>query len=174
MFRNDRGRRFQDVTTSGGFGHLQKGHAVAFGDIDNDGDQDVFEEMGGAYAGDVSQNALYENPGHGSRWITLDLVGRQSNRFGVGSRIRVSVDTPSGPRDIHAITGNGGSFGSNSLRQEIGLGDATAIRSVEILWAGSGRKQTLTGLTMDQPWRVIEGEGTPEPIRRATFDLSPG
>jgi hypothetical protein len=174
MFRNDGGRRFQDVTTSGGFGHLQKGHAVAFGDIDNDGDQDVFEEMGGAYAGDVSQNALYENPGHGSRWITLDLVGRQSNRYGVGSRIRVSVDTPSGPRDIHAITGNGGSFGSNSLRQEIGLGDATAIRSVEILWAGSGRKQTLTGLTMDQPWRVIEGEGTPEPIRRATFDLSPG
>ena len=27
MFRNDGGVRFQDVTTSGGFGHLQKGHA---------------------------------------------------------------------------------------------------------------------------------------------------
>jgi hypothetical protein len=48
MFRNAGGRHFQNVTTSGGFGHLQKGHAVAFGDIDNDGTQDVFEMIGGA------------------------------------------------------------------------------------------------------------------------------
>ncbi|MCP4654372.1 MAG: hypothetical protein GY856_03025 [bacterium] len=47
MFRNDRGRRFQDVTTSGGFGHLQKGHGVSFTDVDQDGDQDVFAVMGG-------------------------------------------------------------------------------------------------------------------------------
>ncbi|HUG10185.1 MAG TPA: VCBS repeat-containing protein, partial [Opitutaceae bacterium] len=37
MFRNDGGRRFQDVTTSGGFGQLQKGHGIAFGDLNNDG-----------------------------------------------------------------------------------------------------------------------------------------
>ena len=37
---------FQDVTTSGGFGHLQKGHGIAFGDIDNDGDQDVYHGDG--------------------------------------------------------------------------------------------------------------------------------
>ena len=49
MFRNAEGKFFQDVTTSGGFGHLQKGHAVAFGDIDNDGNLDVFEVIGGAY-----------------------------------------------------------------------------------------------------------------------------
>ncbi len=35
MFRNDQGQRFQDVTTSGGFGNLQKGHGVAFGDLCN-------------------------------------------------------------------------------------------------------------------------------------------
>jgi len=51
MFPNNGGKVFQDVTTSGGFGHLQKGHAIAFGDIDNDGDEDIFEEMGGAYSG---------------------------------------------------------------------------------------------------------------------------
>jgi hypothetical protein len=28
MFRDDGGRRFQDVTTGGGFGHLQKGHSI--------------------------------------------------------------------------------------------------------------------------------------------------
>ena len=30
MFRNDGGKRVQDVTTSGGFGNLQKGHGIAF------------------------------------------------------------------------------------------------------------------------------------------------
>src|SRR6185295_11627508 len=60
MFRNDAGRRFQEVTTAGNFGHLQKGHAIAWGDVDNDGDQDIFEEMGGAYQSDRAYSALYE------------------------------------------------------------------------------------------------------------------
>ncbi|HWN94216.1 MAG TPA: VCBS repeat-containing protein, partial [Methylomirabilota bacterium] len=49
MFRNLQGQVFQDVTTSGGFGHLQKGHGIAFADFDGDGDQDIYEVLGGAY-----------------------------------------------------------------------------------------------------------------------------
>ncbi|MEZ6087377.1 MAG: VCBS repeat-containing protein [Pirellulaceae bacterium] len=45
MYLNQAGKRFADVTTVGGFGHLQKGHGIAFADIDNDGDQDIFSEM---------------------------------------------------------------------------------------------------------------------------------
>ena len=48
MFRNDGGRRFVDVTAATGTGHLQKGHGVAFADLDNDGDQDVFANVGGS------------------------------------------------------------------------------------------------------------------------------
>ena len=47
MYHNQRGRRFADVSTSGGFGHLQKGHGVTFADLDQDGDQDVFIQLGG-------------------------------------------------------------------------------------------------------------------------------
>ena len=67
MYRNDGGESFSDVTFSGGFGHLQKGHGVAFGDLDRDGDQDIFVQMGGFYPGDGFPNALFENPGHGGR-----------------------------------------------------------------------------------------------------------
>ena len=63
MFRNAEGKGFQDVTTAGGFGHLQKGHAVGFADLDNDGNQDIYEVMGGAYIGDTAFNVLYLNPG---------------------------------------------------------------------------------------------------------------
>ena len=48
MYRNLDGAGFEDVTYAGGFGHIQKGHAVVFADLDHDGDQDVFEQMGGA------------------------------------------------------------------------------------------------------------------------------
>ena len=43
MYRNDlhNSGKFQDVTSSGNFGHLQKGHGIAFADLDNDGDLDV-------------------------------------------------------------------------------------------------------------------------------------
>src|SRR4029450_5041860 len=68
MFRNAEGRSFQDVTAAGNFGHLQKGHAVGFGDFDGDGDQDVFEEMGGAYLADKAYSTLYRNPGSGHHW----------------------------------------------------------------------------------------------------------
>jgi hypothetical protein len=173
MFRNDAGRQFQEVTTSGGFGHLQKGHGIAFGDIDNDGDQDIYEVMGGWYSGDVYQRVLYINPGHGNHWITLKLEGAQSNRMAIGTRIKVSLDTQAGGQDIYAIVSSGGSFGSSSLQQEIGLGRATGIRAVEIAWAGSGRTQIFRNIGMDQFIKIREGESHPTVLKYKQVDLSP-
>jgi hypothetical protein len=164
LFRNDEGKRFQNVTTAAGMGHLQKGHGVAFGDIDNDGDQDVFEEMGGFFVGDVAQNVLYENPGHGHHWVTLRLEGRRSNRSGFDVRIKVRVLTPAGPRDIYALGGTGGSFGCNSLQQEIGLGDATAIESIEVRWPAGGDVQVYRDPAMDRTYQVVEGEPALTPV----------
>ena len=146
------------MTTSGGFGHLQKGHGVAFGDLDADGDQDVYAVMGGAYSGDAFQNVLFENPGHDARWITLRLVGRAANRDAFGARLAVTVERADGTtRTIHRQVGTGGSFGSQSLQQEIGLGDAVAVREVAVRWPGSDTRQTLVGLPLDAVLEVTEG-----------------
>ena len=120
MFRNNEGRGFQDVTTSGGFGQLQKGHAIAFGDLNNDGEQDVYSVVGGAFAGDHYPNQLFANPGHGNHWLKLKLEGVQSNRAAIGTRIKVVTQTAAGEREIHRTVGSGGSFGGSPLRQEIG------------------------------------------------------
>jgi hypothetical protein len=158
MFRNDRGRVFQDVTTAGGFGHLQKGHGVAFGDLDNDGDQDVFIVMGGAYTGDIFRCVLFENPLGGNHWIKLRFTGVKSNRFGVGARVRVLVADPDGShREMHRVVGGTASFGSNPMQLEIGLGACQRVVSVDVQWPVTGQTDRFSDLVMDRCYRITEG-----------------
>ncbi|MSO21775.1 MAG: VCBS repeat-containing protein [Acidobacteria bacterium] len=172
-FRNVEGKFFQDVTTSGGFGHLQKGHGVSFGDIDNDGDQDIYEVMGGWYSGDVYQNVLYINPGHANHWITLRLEGVRSNRSAIGARIKVTVDAKEGIRNIYATVSTGGSFGSSSLQQEIGLDQITSIQAVEVNWPATGQTQIFKKVAMDHIYKIREGEPNPTLVNLNRMDCSP-
>jgi hypothetical protein len=174
MFRNDEGKKFQDVTTAGGFGHLQKGHGVGFADFENNGNQDVYEVMGGAFVSDTSFNVLYHNPGSTNRWLKLKLEGIKSNRAAIGARINVTVQTPNGPRHIYRTVTSGSSFGNNPLRQEIGLGNATKIESVEVKWPASGIQQDLTGLELDHFYHVREGDAkaTLVELKRMHYDLT--
>ena len=174
MFRNDGGRRFQDVTTSGGFGHLQKGHGVAYGDIDNDGDEDVFEEIGGALPADTYQSVLFENPGHGGHWISLELEGVTTNRPGFGARVEVTVQTPQGERHIYRTVGYVSSFGGNPIRQHIGLGDATAVKEIEVTWPTSKTTQKFANVGMDAAYRAKEDAGDLAPVRYGKFELKHG
>lgn len=171
MLRNVGGRRFADVTVAGGFGNLQKGHGVAFADFDEDGDQDVFNDLGGFYEGDVFYNSLYENPGPPHPSLTLVLEGRRSNRLAYGARINVVLKTPGGERVLHRAVGSVSSFGGSPARQEIGLGDATAIQRIEIWWPASGMRQSITGIEAGGSYRIVEGADVAEPIARKPFKL---
>nr|WP_262696933.1 CRTAC1 family protein [Ulvibacterium marinum] len=135
MYRNIEGKSFEDVTFQGGFGHIQKGHGIAFFDYDNDGDQDIYEVLGGAVSGDTFQNILFENRGNTNAWITLRLVGKTANRSAIGARIKITVkDINGGERSIYTTVSSGGSFGASSLQQEIGLGEIQEIKEVKIWW----------------------------------------
>ncbi len=169
--RNNQGRRFQDVTTSTGLGHLQKGHGVAFGDIDNDGDQDILEDMGGAYAGDLAHNVLFKNPGNRHHWVTLKLEGVESPRCAIGARIQITLETAEGTRDVYRTVGSGGSFGASPLRAEIGLGDAKRISKVQIRWPAGGGIQQVNGLALDGFYQIREGEPAARPWGVKSFKL---
>ena len=165
LYRNLAGRRFVDVSLAAGFGHLQKGHAVAFCDIDGDGDLDVFEQMGGAYPGDRFGDALFRNPGFGNRWLALRLVGTESNRSAIGARIRVDLlDTDGAQRSIHRWVNGGGSFGGNPLRQTIGLGRPAAIERVTVYWPATDISQTFGRAEPDRLYRIVEGRDVLESL----------
>ncbi len=170
MFRNAGGQFFQDVTTATGTGHLQKGHAVAFADFDNDGHQDVYAEIGGAFTGDTARSVLFHNPGGTNHWLKLKLQGVKANRAAIGAVVHVGLQTPNGPRNLYRTVGSGGSFGSNPLRMEIGIGDATSITGVEIRWPGSGLEQQVTELMPDHAYMIREGEkAVPTPLKLMKF-----
>ena len=157
MYHNRAGRDFANVTTAGGFGHLQKGHGVAFGDLDNDGDQDIFEQMGGAYPGDGFGNVLFANPGFGNHWLKVKLVGTRSNRSAVGARVRVEVEEGGKRRSVYTWVGSGGSFGSGPLRREIGLGRAARVETLEVFWPTTGETQRFGAIEADQLIEIEEG-----------------
>ncbi len=171
MYRNKAGKAFVDITTAGGFGHLQKGHAVAFADFDHDGDQDVFEQMGGAFPGDRFNDALYENPGLGNHWITLRLTGTESNRSAIGARICAVVTEEGKTRKIYRFVNSGGSFGASPLRQTVGLGAAEKLEQLEVYWPTTDTTQVFSNVVFDQHYEVIEGQNELVPIDVKTFKL---
>jgi hypothetical protein len=173
MFRNHAGQYFADVTTSTGTGHLQKGHGVAFTDLNNDGTQDVFANLGGAVFGDAYGDALFRNPGgHGNHFLSVRLVGSKSNRAGIGAKIKLTVAGEDGRESLRfrEVT-SGGSFGSSSLTQSIGLGTARRVKTLEVWWPASNTRQIFRDVPADQFVEVREAEDRLRTRRLRTFTL---
>jgi hypothetical protein len=157
LLRNKEGQSFVDITQSSGTGELHKGHGVAFADLDNDGDEEIVVEIGGATPGDRHPLRLFENPGHGNSWISLRLVGVKTNRAAIGARIKLTVENEGrGTRSIHRSVGSGGSFGAAPLEQHIGLGKSARIVELEIWWPGSSTHQRVVGLPTNQAVEMTE------------------
>ena len=170
--RSAAAERFDDVTVSTGLGHLQKGHGIAFADFDHDGDQDIYHQLGGFYPSDTFGNALFVNPGGGGSQVVIELSGVRSNRLGVGARVALVLETPGGPREIHRAPGSVSSFGGSPLgRLAVGVGDATRILELRVIWPGSDNLSVHHDLPVGSWLRVTEGVETVERLERPRFSL---
>ena len=160
MYRNQNGQSFQDITFAGGFGHIQKGHAVGFADLDADGDQDIYAVMGGAYEGDNFQNILFENPiGNRNNWINIKLEGTNSNRSAIGSKVAASIVEDGTARTVYATVGSGASFGGNSLMVELGLGQAEKIEALVVQWSNQSRStSSFSNVPVNTSIKIVEDE----------------
>jgi hypothetical protein len=156
-YLNARGARFLDVSSGAHLGHLQKGHGISFGDVDEDGDEDIFADIGGAFTGDGFPDALFVNPTPSASTVTLRLVGVEANRFGVGARVRVR--TPG--RDFFHTVGATASFGNNSHQLEVGLDGWTGPVRVEIAWPSGtwGEVQVVDGVEPGHIVTIRQGDG---------------
>lgn len=170
LFHNEGGKRFTDITASSGTGILPKGHGIAFADLDNDGDEDIFAVMGGAVPGDRQASRLFENPGNGNDWLSLHLIGVKSNRSAIGARIKVTVRNEGHvARSIHRTVGSGGSFGASPLLQHVGLGKSAVIESVEIWWPATDTRQVFRSIAKNQSIEIQESKATVQVLNRPSF-----
>jgi hypothetical protein len=160
MFKNDGGRRFLDVTEASGTGHLQKGHGVSFADYDEDGDLDLFVQMGGVAPGDRAHNILFRNAGPEKprHWLAVKLQGVQTNRSAVGARIQAELKRPDGTRrSLYRTIGPGSSFGGNSLVAHLGLDQEARVETLTVTWPVSKTKQVFRDIPADQTIEITEG-----------------
>ncbi len=155
MFKNVNGERFAEVTGSSRTGHLQKGHGVACGDWDRDGDVDLFLEMGGAINGDRYHDVLFQNPGRGNNSLTIKLIGVKTNRAAIGARIKI-VTSGENPLVVHRHISSGSSFGANPFEQTIGVGKADRIATLEIHWPTSRSTQVFHDISVNQYVEISE------------------
>ena len=139
LFRNSNGARFDDVSASGGDGlvtpHSSRG--AAFGDIDNDGDQDVL-----VMNMNEPPSLLRNESPRTHAWIDVQLEGRASNRAAIGATVIV---TSAGRRQARAVLSQSSYYSHDDMRLHFGLGDATRVDEIEIHWP-SGQLQKLTSV----------------------------
>lgn len=157
FFRNNGDGTFTDWTAAAGFARPgNKGHGVTFVDLDDDGDLDVYAQLGGHYPGDAARNAFYRNlAGNRNHWLAMELRGVVSNRFGVGAQITVRA----GGRTFYREVKGGEGFGSTDpYRVHIGLGSLRRVDEVEVRWP-SGKRQVLGAMETGRLLRVKEKEG---------------
>jgi hypothetical protein len=84
--------------------------------------------------------------GNRNHWITVRARGRESNRFGLGAKVRV---TSGGRTRLREINPAGSYLSTSDVRLLLGLGQETIAERIEILWP-SGKRQTLEAVRADQ------------------------
>ena len=144
LFRNMDGTKFEEVppATGSGLAAVITGRGAAFGDMFNDGYIDVvINNIDGAPT--LLRNVVK----NGNHWLTLKLIGGpNSPRDAIGAKVFLTAGAARQRADVVS----GGSYGSSSdLRVHFGLGPATKVDKIEIVWP-SGTKQTLSVSGVDR------------------------
>ena len=167
LFRNNGDRTFQDVSKSAGLDKLQSAswRGLAAGDVDNDGKIDVL--VMDADGPPVLLMNRTVSPNHA---VMFRLIGKKSNKAAIGARVTVKSGDLKQMSEVQA----GSSYLSqNDLRLHFGLGSRVTVDKVEILWP-SGVKETLSNLSADSIYTVVEGKGVTEssPFAKRTKQMA--
>jgi hypothetical protein len=158
VFRNLGDGRFEELIEEAGSGisapHASRG--CAFGDFDNDGDMDILvmnmNEPPSLLRNDVSG---------GNHWLKVLLVGVQSNRSAIGSRVIARYGTH---RQAQEVNAQASFYSTNDRRLHFGLGNEMTA-DLTIRWT-NGVTETIPKVAADQLVVIREGAGI---IRKQKF-----
>ncbi len=143
------GHGFVDVSDEAGavFHEPWVARGMAIGDIDNDGREDAVVSTNDGPLHILRNVTKSEN-----HWLTLELVGRKSNRDAIGAEVKIVTQAGS---QLATVSTAGSYLSSSDKRVHFGLGASKQADKIEIRWP-SGIRQTLQNIPADQFLRVLE------------------
>ena len=147
IFANLGAGTFRDVSGDAGegFGAARAHRGSAFADFNNDGRMDIVVTSLG------EPLELWENVSPtDNHWLLVKLIGRRSNRDGIGARLRIG-------NQGNLMTTSVGYASSSHHGVHFGLGKVDKIDKIEIIWPG-GKVQVLRNVTADGVLQVREPE----------------
>nr|WP_237702487.1 FG-GAP-like repeat-containing protein [Opitutus terrae] len=146
VFRNLGELRFENVSAAWGLDHVGVSFGSALGDLDGDGDLDLF------YANYQAGATLLRNDSDNGHRVICVLRGTRSNRFGIGATL--TLETDAGVQ-VRALTLARGFMSSSEPIAHFGLGEETAIRRLTVHWP-SGAVQVFENVVADQRLTITE------------------
>ena len=153
LLKQDESGNFRDVTLATGLPVTGKGHGTVMADLNGDGRLHLIVANGGLYPGDLLATSVFQPEALPGSYISIELVGRESNRSAIGARIQLRSN---GKSQFRLVSG-GSNFGCAPFRQHFGLGDGDHVDSVEIIWP-NGKQQELKALSINQLHTITEFE----------------
>lgn len=149
LLRNLGTGRFENISEIAGDGLQvqQSSRGAGFDDLDNDGMVDVVI-LNSRQTPTVLQNQSAPK----NHWIQLELVGVQSNRDAVGSKVTVICKDIRQSCEVHSGRGYQSHYGS---RLHFGLAGHQQVDRIEIQWHG-GTTQVIEGLAVNRKYRFVE------------------
>ena len=153
LYRNVRGERLERFVPADGSAiaarHTSRG--LARGDYDNDGDVDLFiNNM------NESPTVLRNDSPPAGGFLSVRLIGKESNRSGIGARVTVTVGQRAQLQEVRS----GSSFMSSSdLRLHFGLGPVETVDQIQIDWPYPASSDTYAAVGANQFLDFTEGEG---------------
>ena len=150
VYQNLGNGRFEDVSQLVGPAVTTPatGRGCAFGDFNNDGCVDIVINNQGS-----SPALLRCDRKNSNHWISLKLVGVQSNRSAIGARVKCLAG---GLKQIDEVRSGGSYLSQNDLRLHFGLAGNTAVDSLEVRWP-CGHVDTFHSVPADHFMILKEG-----------------
>lgn len=126
---------------------------ASWSDYDNDGDLDLFVANR-----DGMNNNFYRNDFTGNNWFSIKCIGTKTNKSAIGTKIKIKssiggIDT----WQLREINTQHGYNSQNDSRVHFGIGDATIIDSLIIMWH-SNEMQVFENIDVNKFYKILEGE----------------
>ncbi len=166
LFRNNRDGTFTEIPNAGGAAglvgaavaeHAGTAESVVVADYDLDGFLDLLvtngDNMRPLNKGGPKQ--LFHNLGNSNSWVEFDLVGTNSNRDGIGSKVYA---TAGGVTQYREQNGGNHKWSQNFMRVHFGLATNRMVSTTTVIWPDS-TSTTYTGLAANHIYQLKQ-DGT--------------